>query len=81
MDFDSSFLASRGLSGGGFYVGREDAEALYAAICRGHDLDAQAGVIEHHDFAAQRDAPFDFADQAAEGCGFELALDFDWLAE
>ena len=72
MEFEGSSLASRGLGGGGFYVGREDAEAFDAAIGGGDDFDAQAGVVEHHDFAAQGDAAFDFADQAAEGCGFEL---------
>ena len=50
--------------------GRKDAQALHAAIRGGDDLHAQASGFEPHDFAGQRNAAFDLADQAAERGGF-----------
>ena len=69
------------MGGGGFYAGREDAQAFDATICGGHHLNAHSGVIEHHNLAAQRNASLDLTDESAEGCCFELVLDINRLPE
>jgi len=60
----------RSLCWSGFFSWREDAQALDAAACGGDDLDLHAGGFKQDDFAGERDAAFDFADQAAERGGF-----------
>ena len=49
---------------------RKDAQALYAAVGGGYDLDAQAGGFEQNNLAGKRDAALDLADQTAERGGF-----------
>ena len=66
---------------GSLHRRRKDPQAVDTAIGGSDNFNAQAGVIEHDDFAAERDAAFDLADQAAEGRRFIAAVKLDRLAE
>ena len=60
---------------------REEAEALDAAAGGGDDFDSEVEGRELNDFAGFGDAAFDFADEAAEGCGLPGFVEIDRLAD
>ena len=79
---DGDTAAERSRQRGCFFLGgREDAQTVDATIGGGDHLDAQAAVIKKYDFARERNAPLDFADQTAERGGFVVFVHVNVLTE